>query len=73
MTGNKKRPGGILPAVCASYAGEAAQDVTPCSLEHGIVVFSFFRNILDDIPVLRDFAIFDAEDIDSSLAAVAIF
>ena len=43
------------------------------ALEHRIVVGCFFRDILDDIPVLRDFAVFDAEDIDSSLTAIAGF
>jgi hypothetical protein len=40
------------------------------NLEHRIVVGCFFRDILDDIPVFDDFAVFDAENVDSSLTTV---
>ena len=40
------------------------------ALEHRIVVGRFFRDILDDIPVFYDFAVFDAENVDSSLTTV---
>lgn len=40
------------------------------ALEHRIVVGCFFRDILDDIPVFYDFAVFDAENVDSSLTTV---
>ena len=40
------------------------------ALEHRIVVGRFFRDILDDIPVFYDFAVFDAENVDSSVTTV---
>ena len=42
----------------------------PLFLKHGIVVFCFFRDILDHIPVFHDFALFDPENIHGRLATV---
>ena len=39
-------------------------------LKHGIAVFRFFRDILDHVPVLHDFSVFDPEDVHGSLAPV---
>ena len=43
---------------------------SPSFLKHGIVVFCFFRDILDHIPVFHDFALFDPENVHGRLATV---
>ena len=43
---------------------------SPSFLKHSIVVFRFFRDVLDYIPVFHDLSFFDPENVHGRLAAV---